>query len=138
VSSAAHRERRVQHRFVGKLPGDTLTSPKLTEVKVLGEGRCRLCGNPHEHTMVGKRITRHHVVPESWFLGQPVSLRLIRNAHANIIPLCRDCHDKVDSKHPVVREQARMRLRPLMTQQEVSFVIQVRGRDWLEREYPSD
>jgi hypothetical protein len=136
VSSAVHRERRVQHRFIEKLPGESLTSPKLTAVKVLGEGRCRLCGADHSHTRAGKRLTRHHVVPESWFLGQPLALRLIRNAHANIIPLCRDCHDNVDSRHPVVCEKARMELRVLMTQQEIAFVIQVRGRAWLERAYP--
>lgn len=130
--------RKVEHRFVGKLPDPSLTSPKLTAAKMLGEGRCRYCGVPHSFRSDGRPMTRHHLVPESWFLGQPIALRLIRNAHANIVPLCRPCHDRVDSKHPVVREDARRTLRASLTQQEIAFAIAVRGRSWLEREYPLD
>lgn len=132
------RKRRIEHRFIAKLPDESLTSPKLTVQKMTTEGRCRKCGIAHSWAKDGKQLTRHHVVPESWFLGQPLALKLIRNAHANIVPLCRDCHDEIDSKYPVVREQARRVLRVLMTQQEIAFAIQVRGRHWLDREYPLD
>lgn len=126
------RKRRVEHRpFV--LPSIGLSNPKFTARK-MEQAVCRLCmrtkhvGPPH--------ITRHHLVPESWFLGQPDELRTIRNAHANIIPLCRSCHDEVDNRGPVARERARRKLRGLLSQEEITFAIQVRGRTWLEIEYP--
>jgi hypothetical protein len=83
------------------------------------------------------RLTRHHLVPEHWFLRQPLALRQIRNAHANIIPLCRPHHDLVESKQPVVRLEARRLLRQTLTQDEIVFAIQVRGRAWLDMEYPT-
>lgn len=120
----------VEHRPF-RLPSGDLSNPKLTASKMLGEGRCRLCSKTGP-------LTRHHLVPESWFLRQPLALKLVRNAHANIVPLCRKCHDHVESRHPVVKEWARRKLRPLLTQQEVAFCIQVRGRGWLEATYPAD
>lgn len=121
------RKRIVMHRpFV--LPSEGLCSPKLTARK-MQDALCRLCMRPGF-------ITRHHLVPESWFLGQPEALRKIRNAHANIVPLCRHCHDQVDTAHPVAKERARRKLRQFLLQEEVTFAIQVRGRDWLERQYP--
>lgn len=121
------RKRYVEHRpFV--LPSEALCSPKLTARK-MQDALCRMC-------MRSGFITRHHLVPESWFLGQPEALRKIRNAHANIIPLCRHCHDTIDIAHPVAKEQARGRLRQLLIQEEITFAIQVRGREWLEQAYP--
>lgn len=122
------KKRKVIHRPV-RLPTSSLSSPKLTQSKVQAEGRCRLCPET-------AALTRHHVIPQSWFLGQPEALRQIRNAHANIVPLCRDCHDDVESKHPVILIEARRRLRETFTQQEITFAIQVRGREWLEAQYP--
>lgn len=122
------RSRPIEHRPV-RLPSDSLISPKYTSTKMehslcrLGDWRC-------------ERLTRHHLVPEHWFLRQPLHLRQIRNAHANIIPLCREHHDLVESKHPVIRIEARRRLRATLTQEEITFAIQVRGRAWLDREYP--
>src|SRR5262245_15389836 len=115
------------------MPSAELCSPKSTARK-MQYSRCRLCvrGDEGECTP-----TRHHLVPESWFLRQPEQLRLVRNAHANIIPLCRHHHDLVASKQPVVRLEARRLLRLTLTQQEIAFAIQVRGRDWLDSEYPS-
>jgi 5-methylcytosine-specific restriction endonuclease McrA len=125
--------RKIEHRRV-RLPDASLTSTKLTPTKMSAEGRCRKCGDAaHE-----RPLTRHHLVPESWFLGQPIALRQIRNAHANIVPLCRPCHDQVDSKHPLVRERARRFLRGTFSQQEIAFIISVIGRSWLEENYPSD
>lgn len=122
--------RTIEHRHV-TLPSESLCSPKKTATK-MEKSLCRLGGE-----QCG-RLTRHHLVPESWFLRQPFNLRQIRNAHANIIPLCRDHHDLVESRHPVVRLEARRLLRASMTQEEITFAIQIRGRDWLDSEYPID
>lgn len=120
--------RKIEHRPV-ELPSAGLCSPKYTSAK-MEHSYCRLgdyrCG----------RLTRHHLVPEHWFLRQPLALRQIRNAHANIIPLCREHHDLVESKQPVVKLEARRRLRWALTQEEITFAIQVRGMDWLDEEYP--
>lgn len=121
-------KRQVEHRPV-QLPSPGLCSPKLTAAKMenslcrLGDRRCA-------------RLTRHHLVPEHWFLRQPKALREIRNSHANIIPLCRDHHDLVESRYPVVRMEARRLLRVSLTQEEITFAIQVRGRSWLDQQYP--
>lgn len=132
MSSAAEpqtgRKRRIEHRHV-ELPAASLCNPKYTAQK-MEYSLCRLgsyeCG----------RLTRHHLVPESWFLGQPLKLRQIRNAHSNIIPLCRAHHDLVEAREPVVRLEARRLLRSTLTQEEVAFAIQIRGRAWLDSEYP--
>jgi len=120
----------IDHRPV-ELPSEALCSPKWTSRK-MEHSYCRLGG-----TGCG-RLTRHHLVPEHWFLRQPVHLRQIRNAHANIIPLCRAHHDLVESREPVVRLEARRLLRASLTQEEISFAIQIRGRAWLNSEYPVD
>lgn len=102
--------------------------------KLQSEGRCRDCQvSKHE-----RQLTRHHLVPISWFLGEGRQYRIIRNSNANIVPLCRPCHDRVESRHPVIRLEARRRLRRLLTQQEIAFAIQLRGRWWLDSEYPLD
>jgi 5-methylcytosine-specific restriction endonuclease McrA len=122
-------ERPIEHRPV-RLPDESLSSTKPTALKLSTEGRCRLCG-------LERPLTRHHLVPESWFLSQPAQLRAIRNAHANIVPLCRPCHDDVDRRHPVARERSRRKLRATLSQQEIAFIIAVRDRAWLELAYPS-
>lgn len=118
----------IEHRPVRR-PSTSLSSPKYTNAK-MENSLCRL-GGPR-----CGRLTRHHLIPEHWFLRQPLHLRSIRNAHANIIPLCRDHHDLVESKQPVVRLEARRFLRATLTQEEIAFAIQVRGRSWLDLEYP--
>ena len=122
------RKRTIEHRHV-ELPSESLCSPKKTATK-MEKSLCRIGG------LKCGRLTRHHLVPESWFLRQPFHLRQIRNAHANIIPLCRDHHDLVESRHPVVRLEVRRLLRASMTQEEIAFAIQIRGREWLDSEYP--
>lgn len=121
-------KRTIEHRHA-ELPSVGLRSPKFTATK-MEHSLCRLGGASCE------RLTRHHLVPEHWFLRQPIHLRQVRNAHANIIPLCRDHHDLVESKHPVVQLEARRRLRASLTQEEIAFAIQIRGRAWLDQEYP--
>lgn len=128
----ADQRRRIEHRYV-ELPSENLRNPRLTAAK-MQHAYCRVCGR--EKYQGPPYITRHHLVPESWFLSQPECLKAIRNAHANIIPLCRDCHDEIDLPHPVAKERARRKLRALLLQDEIVFAIQVRGREWLDREYP--
>ena len=120
----------IEHRPI-KLPSQELCSPKLAHRKI-DDGLCRMCLRP-AHVRL---LTRHHLVPASWFLRQPLPLRMIRNAHANIVPLCRPCHDRVDTRDPMEHIPARRELRRSLAQQEIAFAIQVRGRAWLEREYP--
>ena len=126
-------KRRIEHRPFA-LPSPSLSNPKLTARK-MEKARCRIC--LHAKYQGPPYVTRHHLVPESWFLGQPEELRAIRNAHANIIPLCRACHDEVDNRGPVAKERARRKLRMRLLQDEIAFAIQVRGREWLENSYPS-
>lgn len=122
------RKLAIEHRRA-ELPSEALASPKWTARK-MEHSYCRL-GGPN-----CDRTTRHHLVPEHWFLRQPLPLRQIRNAHANIVPLCRFHHDLVESRHPVVRLQARRLLRARLVQEEIAFAIQIRGRLWLDLEYP--
>lgn len=114
-----------------QLPPRSLRSPKLTPRKMQGEGHCRMCQRP-AHV---RPLTRHHLVPEGWFRTQPLELRVYRNAHANIVPLCRPCHDLVHDR--LDSRPGRVLLRRSMTQAEIAFVIAVRDRAWLEAEYPS-
>jgi len=124
------RKVRVEHRPI-KLPSEDLSSPKLTQRK-MDSSVCRFC----EKDSKVRALTRHHIVPHSWFLRQPLALKLVRNAHANIVPLCRPCHDRVDSIEDEIRAEARRYLRRALTQQEIAFAIQVRGQQWLDVHYP--
>lgn len=122
----------IEHRPV-VIPGPTLTSPKVTSHKILAEGQCRMCGRE----AYVRPLTRHHLVPVSWFIRQPQPMRVIRNAHANIVPLCRPCHDLIDKEDDdTVRMRARRELRRSLGQVEIAFVIQVMGKEWLDTEYP--
>lgn len=112
-----------------QLPPVSLRSSTLTPIKMQAEGHCRMCQRP-AHV---RPLTRHHLVYDSWFRRQPMAMRRYRNAHANIVPLCRPCHDLVHGDD----DQGRVLLRRSLTQAEVAFVIAVRDRAWLEVAYPS-
>lgn len=129
------RKHIVEHRWVRR-PSVSLASPKVTEHKMRAEGHCRMCLRPASVRPI-TRLTRHHIVPESWFLRQPPHLREIRNAHANIVPLCRPCHDLVDNRDEEERIIARRMLRRTFSQSEIAFAVQVRGIDWLNETYPA-
>lgn len=118
------------------LPDDSLVYPLGAKRKLTSERVCRLCVQPWDER---RRLTRHHLIPQSWFLGfdsiGPV--RGMRHAVSNIVPLCRDCHDEVDTKrYPALRLRARALLRQRLSQQEIAFIISVRGKPWLDAEYP--
>lgn len=104
--------------------------------KAIEEGHCRLCLRPaseypHENPLAIRRMTRHHLVPRRWWRHRPRMAALYRDVDANIVPLCRPCHDLVEES-----VLYRRMLRHVMTQAEVTFCIQVCGKVWLDRRYP--
>lgn len=136
------------------MPRTGMTNPNALEFnawsgtqKVQAEGRCRMCGRTWEvRPLIGQqltredaqetqeqRLTRHHLVPQSWFRSTRGSqYRSIRNANANIVPLCRPCHDLIEEPDMISRRM----LRRALTQQEIAFVVRYRGKDWLDYHYP--
>lgn len=106
--------------------------------KLREEGLCRLCHAPRasfadegQASPPGaRRLTRHHLVPQRWFAENP-EYEPYRNVDANIVPLCGPCHRLVERTTEACR-----RLRERLSQAEVSFVIQTRGRAWLDERYP--
>jgi len=106
--------------------------------KLAAEGRCRLCA-------ATKRLTRHHLVPQAWFVRHTLSLRPRpnRNDPRNCVPLCEHCHHAVEGAvgldqgtRQVRRSQARVRLRAVLTQDEIAYVRSLRGEAWLNHHYP--
>lgn len=112
-----------------RYPDDLFWNSTSGAVK-LNEGQCRMC----QRSKRVRPLTRHHLVPLRWFLGDGERYRTVRNANANIVPLCRPCHDQIEEHDPIARRM----LRRLLTQQEVAFAIRVKGVEWLHREYPQE
>jgi hypothetical protein len=96
--------------------------------KVNREGHCRMCLRSG-HV---RQLSRHHLIPQHWWRQQGTLVSRLRNAGANIVPLCRGCHDEVERDI-----ESRRMLRRVLTQEEVAFVIDVRGRQWLDHRYPA-
>jgi len=98
------------------------------------EGRCRMCQRPE-----GVRpLTQHHLIPLAWFHEQANRrAKVLRNVAANKVPLCRPCHDQVESRVASEKRQARRELRVLLSPDETAFVIQVAKESWLNRKYPA-
>lgn len=96
--------------------------------KILREGRCRLCS-------VETDLTKHHLVPESWFRR---NLHVTgRHSVSNLVPLCRYCHGLVDgTRDNVLRVEKRRALRATLTPSERRFVRDKRGQAWLDHHYP--
>lgn len=91
------------------------------------EGRCRMCLRPASV----RPLTRHHVVPVSWFFcHHDRELMVLRNCAPNVVPLCRPCHDEVE-KGGVARRM----LRKVMSPDEYAFAHAVAGRRWFDRRY---
>jgi hypothetical protein len=78
-------------------------------------------------------ITRHHLVPQAYFLTYNEPFRGLRNCDACIVPLCRPCHDAVE-RHK--NHDDRKMLRKVLMQDEIAFCIQVRGKAWFDKRYP--
>lgn len=103
--------------------------------KLHEEGRCRMC----QRSSSVRRLTRHHLVPQSWFnrrifvvASVRVDRYLLRDCDANIVPLCQPCHVEVENE-----ESGRAMLRRLLGGQEAGFAVQFRGQDWFDRIYPA-
>lgn len=105
------------------------------------EGPCRLCGT-------FKNLTAHHLVPESWFRRHPPKKGYVRqdcrHSVSNIVSLCKGCHRLIDghrktlsARHAQTR-QARSRLRGLLSEAELLFVVRIRGTQWLDHHYPKN
>ena len=95
--------------------------------KVAAEKHCRACLRSAEVWP----LTRHHLIPQAWWLRRGIAFARYRNVAANIIPLCRPCHDEVESDR-----EARRMLRRVLTQQEIALAAALLGMDWLDRIYP--
>lgn len=105
--------------------------------KVQQEGRCRLCKTTEAERRRDRtetrpsryKLTKHHLVPVS--LGGT-------NAIANIVPLCRACHDLIDKMPLWKRIPKRAELRLLLHPDEIAHVVSRLGRDWFDWHYPED
>lgn len=110
------------------------------------ENRCRMCLRPRgpestrEWRMLeaqnavavgGRPLTRHHLLPLEWFKRQPGPTRAVRSVDANIVPLCRVCHDEVEND-----VESRRMLRRVLGAEEVSFMIQLASEAWMDARYP--
>lgn len=95
--------------------------------KLEEEGRCRLCLRPSRV----RRLTRHHLVPQRWFAlrGSPI---ILRDCDANIVPLCRPCHDWIE-----IDEEGRRMLRNVLGSAEAGFAVRLLGLAWFDERYPS-
>lgn len=103
--------------------------------KTAREGHCRMCQKPRHLCAVGDQpatLTRHHLVPLRWFVRDGARYRAVRNANANIVPLCWPCHKLIEDKDIFARRM----LRRVLTQREIAFAVQLRGIQWLDRAYP--
>lgn len=98
-------------------------------IKCREEGCCRMC---RRSSMI-RPLTRHHVVPLSWFRNRE-RFAPLRHVDANIVPLCAPCHRDIERRTP----HARTELRRLLSNVEIAFVIQVAGQQWLDDRYPSN
>jgi hypothetical protein len=144
---------RIEQRRVISVSESLLTKRNRGKLKLKEEGRCRMCQRPRAKTVfnphtrnptvdvelspAGARVlSGHHMVPKRWFRFQPIAVKNLRDVDANIVPLCRVCHDDVECPEKALRTIARRELRKLLTQEEITFVIQVRGKSWLDTHYP--
>lgn len=92
------------------------------------ESRCRLCLRPDRI----RKLTRHHVVPQRWFRLYGLD-GYIRDADANIIPLCAACHRDVEAPGDA---SARRMLRKVMGPSEAAYAITLCGQTWFDTRYP--
>lgn len=118
------------------------------KVKVKLEGHCRMClraaaelRDLPDHPNAIREMTRHHLVPQYVFRDSP-TWKHLKGCDANVVPLCRACHDLVElpdyegGEDGKVGLEYRRELRAVLTQAEISFVIQTMGAKWLEARYP--
>lgn len=97
--------------------------------KLAEEGRCRMCRTPRKRRGV-RQLTRHHLVPQRWPGWARLGFKL-RDADANIIPLCGNCHRAVERD-----EWARRMLRKVLGSCEVAFARKTMGETAFDEMYP--
>jgi hypothetical protein len=123
------------------VPPDLARNRGAGAAKVREEGACRMC----RRLAQVRPLTRHHLVAQRWFRSRLVSLpvtreeeeaawmewRRLRDADANIVPLCEPCHKQVegDAGH-------RLLLRRVLAPEEATFCILLRGQEWFDHRYP--
>lgn len=125
---ARHERRRARRRVSGVRA--------LRKVRADG-GYCRLCQTTEAERRADRtlarpdryRITKHHMVPQAD--GG-------RNDPANIVGLCRACHDLIDKMPLWRRIPQRAELRRLLDPEEIAYVRAVKGQEWLDYHYPLD
>lgn len=121
------------------------------KTKLSEEGRCRMCLTPRA-SRGERQLTRHHIVPQSWFSDriaragadlrlhadrdwlairdEQARIRQLRDCDDNIVPLCVACHRAVESD-----DAARAMLRKVLGSAEVAFALSTRGRAWFDLRY---
>ncbi len=90
--------------------------------KMKAEGQCRLCWRK-DRGSGGRELTKHRLVP-----GRHGGEYVI----ANVIPLCRRCHDDVEAEDASARKMLRPKLWPM----EVAHAKKRLGEQWFELMYP--
>ena len=90
--------------------------------KMKAESQCRLCGRLNRGSG-GRELTKHRLVP-----GRHGGEYIV----ANVIPLCRRCHDEVEAQDPLSRRMLRPKLWPM----EVAHAIKKINQEWFDHMYP--
>lgn len=114
---------------VSDVPESLRRKRNAGKAKAANEGRCRMC----QRDAFVRPLSRHHLVPQQYFLRYSEPYRGLRNCDACIVPLCRPCHDSVEGRRN--RDNRKM-LRKVLMQDEIAFCIAVRGKVWFDRMYP--
>lgn len=90
--------------------------------KMKAEGQCRLCSRLNRGSGA-RELSRHRLVPGR-FGGEYIV--------ANVIPLCRRCHDDVEAQDPVARRMLLPKLWPM----EIAHAIKKINQEWFWLMYP--
>jgi len=129
-----YRERaNLNTQRVAAMPESLRVARSANFDKCEAEAHCRMC---LRHMKV-RPLTRHHLVPLRWWKNIGLEWRGVRNCPNNIIPMCRACHDLVESSDEEIRQEARRMCRRAMTQIEIAFAIATRGKEWFNHHYPA-
>jgi len=99
------------------------TVAKEFKEKARDEGSCRNPDCPKTNRYY--KIAAHHIVHRSSFNPSDP----LRDDVANCMPLCFDCHTKYHQGRLGQRQD-------WLLPEEVAFIVEQKGRDWLERRYP--
>ena len=94
INDELHKSYPAVSRPISRSLAHNVTSGRM---KLAHEKACRICDSRRE-------LSRHHLVPHAWFMKHDHEIKRLRNANANIVPLCVSCHRIVDgTRDPVSR-----------------------------------